>query len=119
MLKFYMRGCGKLSDGAAAASTAPAAAANEYQFNYLPEGLREGEKAAEGKERESRNFFNMDAAAAANRSFSSYKRQSIDEPEPEPIEVSKGKLPPNRYLFGTLYIDTVRTLATTYYSMGR
>merc|ERR1711892_1383865 len=42
MLKFYMRGLGKLQDGKDAPGQAPNDPA-ELQFNYLPEGLRDEE----------------------------------------------------------------------------
>jgi len=116
-LMFYMRGCGKLVEGAGAVP----AVASDYQFNYLPEGLREDEKQEKLPAKGKNNFFNINDAAAANRSFSSYtdRRKSLDEPVPESGEVTKGKLPPNRYLFGTLYIDTVVVNGASYvYEMG-
>ena len=39
MLKFYMRGCGKLQEGREPSSTQPGAP-GDYQFNYSPDGLR-------------------------------------------------------------------------------
>merc|ERR1719319_1770752 len=63
---------------AATGLAAPADPAG-LQFNYLPEGLREEEGAPDGQpNRNGSNFFNMDAAATANRQFSSYKRLSLD-----------------------------------------
>lgn len=119
-LMFYMRGCGKLVEGITGAVPA---VASDYQFNYLPEGLREDENQEQFQtsEKGKNNFFNIDNATAANRSFSSYtdRRKSLDEPVPESGEVAKGKLPPNRYMFGTLYIDTVVHNGASYvYEMG-
>ena len=79
MLKFYMRGLGKLEGKDN--NTGPNDPA-ELQFNYLPEGLRDEENPGtrpNSFKRQESNFFNMEQAAAANRSFSSYKRMSVDD----------------------------------------
>merc|ERR1719410_1597820 len=64
MLKFYMRGLGKLREGKDHSGPAPTDP-SELQFNYLPEGLREEERP--GAKRSESNFFNMEQAAVANR----------------------------------------------------
>ena len=53
----------------------------ELQFNYLPEGLREEESRplVPPQPKVDSNFFNMEQAAMANRSFSSYKRTTLNE----------------------------------------
>merc|ERR1719328_915276 len=93
VLRFYMRGLGKLQEGKGEATTGLAAPTDPsgLQFNYLPEGLREEEgqggvaayQPPSGNQ--GTNFFNMDAAATANRQFSSYKRLSLDDPALEPV----------------------------------
>merc|ERR1719445_2761654 len=122
MLKFYMRGLGKLQDGKDVSGQAPNDPA-ELQFNYLPEGLREEETPAakvNSFKRQESNFFNMEQAAAANRSFSSYKRTSLDDSNLEPVSPdSKGSLSRARYLFGTLYVDTLLFQGSSYvYEIG-
>ena len=136
MLKFYMKGCGKLQEGReATAGTAPAAP-SDYQYNYIPEGLREDEKSTSAEtskdpnaaKKNSNNFFNMDAAASANRNFSSYnniKRLSIDE-EPdadldlEPVspdasaDMMKGGLSKQKYLLGALSLGTLQFKGVSY-----
>ena len=112
MLKFYMRGLGKLQEGKDNTGPGPNDP-SELQFNYLPEGLREDEsgpgQAKQGFKRQESNFFNMEQAAAANRCFSSYKRLSVDDSNLEPVspEGGKGSLARARYLFGTFYVDTL------------
>ena len=117
MLKFYMRGLGKLQEGKDHSGPAPTDP-SELQFNYLPEGLREEERPGPVKRQES-NFFNMEQAAVANRSFSSYKRMSVDE-NLEPVSPdSKGALPRARYLMGTFYVDTLLFQGSSYvYEIG-
>lgn len=128
MLKFYMRGCGKLQEGREASGTQPNAP-GDYQFNYIPEGLRDDEETSGNvaPKKVENNFFNMEAAAVANRSFSSYnKRVSVDEPgmDLEPVspdngEIIKGSLPKKKYLFGTLYIDTLQFRGSNFvYEIG-
>ena len=118
MLKFYMRGLGKLQEGKDNSGPAPTDP-SELQFNYLPDGLREDERPGPGKRQES-NFFNMEQAAAANRSFSSYKRMSVDDNlEPVSPDSSKGGLPRARYLIGTFYVDTLLFQGSSYvYEIG-
>ena len=118
MLKFYMRGLGKLQEGKDHSGPAPTDP-SELQFNYLPEGLREEERPGQVKRPESSNFFNMEQAAVANRSFSSYKRMSVDE-NLEPVSPdSKGALPRARYLMGTFYVDTLLFQGSSYvYEIG-
>ncbi len=156
MLKFYMRGCGRLQEGrdstAAGAAAAQPNAPTDYQFNYLPEGLREDDTslssnaAAEQRRHSTSNFFNMEAAAAANRSLSSYsKRLSLDETrgggggdvdldlEPvSPVDAGellaggppaatqvKGGLPKKKYLLGTLNVETLLYRGSTFvYEIG-
>merc|ERR1719445_2983467 len=117
MLKFYMRGLGKLQEGKDNSGPAPTDP-SELQFNYLPEGLREEERPGPVKRQES-NFFNMEQAAVANRSFSSYKRMSVDE-NLEPVSPdNKGALPRARYLMGTFYVDTLLYQGSSYvYEIG-
>eukprot|EP00092_Neocalanus_flemingeri_P004867 GFUD01005237.1.p1 GENE.GFUD01005237.1~~GFUD01005237.1.p1 ORF type:complete len:1554 (+),score=557.90 GFUD01005237.1:650-4663(+) len=121
MLKFYMRGLGKLQDGKDASGQPPNDPA-ELQFNYLPEGLREEENRPTQPARQESNFFNMEQAAVANRSFSSYKRLSLDEQALSPVSPdssSKGSLPRSKYLFGTFYIDTLLYQGSSYvYELG-
>jgi len=123
MLKFYMRGLGKLQDGKDAPGQAPTDPA-ELQFNYLPEGLREEENRPPQADRmeTTSNFFNMEQAAVANRSFSSYKRLSLDEQALSPVSPdssSKGSLQRSKYLFGTFYIDTLLYQGSSYvYELG-
>merc|ERR1719427_699720 len=121
MLKFYMRGLGKLQDGKDAPGQAPNDPA-ELQFNYLPEGLRDEENRPVQPPRQESNFFNMEQAAAANRSFSSYKRLSLDEQALSPVSPdssSKGSLPRSKYLLGTFYIDTLLYQGSSYvYELG-
>jgi len=121
MLKFYMRGLGKLQDGKDVSGQAPNDPA-ELQFNYLPEGLREEENRPSQPAREESNFFNMEQAAVANRSFSSYKRLSLDEQALSPVSPdssSKGSLVRSKYLFGTFYIDTLLYQGSSYvYELG-
>jgi len=121
MLKFYMRGLGKLQDGKDVSGQAPNDPA-ELQFNYLPEGLREEENKPSQPPRQESNFFNMEQAAVANRSFSSYKRISLDEPGLSPVSPdssSKGSLARSKYLFGTFYIDTLLYQGSSYvYELG-
>merc|ERR1712203_429482 len=79
------------------------------------------------------NFFNMDAAATANRQFSSYKRLSLDDPALEPVSPEHstsfsnpssmgGKtqfLTRQKYLFGTFYVDTLLYNGSNYvYEIG-
>ncbi len=156
MLKFYMRGCGRLQEGRDSTTTGAAAAQpnapTDYQFNYLPEGLREDDTslssnaAAEQRRHSTSNFFNMEAAAAANRSLSSYsKRLSLDESrgggggdvdlDLEPVSpvdagellaggppttaVVKGGLPKKKYLLGTLNVETLLYRGSTFvYEIG-
>lgn len=107
----------------------------ELQFNYLPEGLREEESRppVPPQPKVDSNFFNMEQAAMANRSFSSYKRTSLDE-QLSPVSpeqggnvanignlggMSKGALPRQKYLFGTFYIDTLLYQGSSYvYELG-
>merc|ERR550525_920886 len=122
MLKFYMRGLGKLQEGKDNAGPGPNDP-SELQFNYLPEGLRDDEAPAakvNSFKRQESNFFNMEQAAAANRSFSSYKRTSTDDSNLEPVSPdSKGSLSRARYLFGTLYVDTLLFQGSSYvYEIG-
>merc|ERR1719427_2137320 len=121
MLKFYMRGLGKLQDGKDAPGQAPNDPA-ELQFNYLPEGLRDEENRPVQPPRQESNFFNMEQAAVANRSFSSYKRLSLDEQALTPVSPdssSKGSLARSKYLFGTFYIDTLLYQGSSYvYELG-
>eukprot|EP00090_Calanus_glacialis_P034363 TRINITY_DN5765_c0_g1_i1.p1 TRINITY_DN5765_c0_g1~~TRINITY_DN5765_c0_g1_i1.p1 ORF type:complete len:1490 (+),score=607.25 TRINITY_DN5765_c0_g1_i1:212-4471(+) len=121
MLKFYMRGLGKLQDGKDGPGQAPNDPA-ELQFNYLPEGLREEENRPRQPVRQESNFFNMEQAAVANRSFSSYKRLSLDEQALSPVSPdssSKGSLARSKYLFGTFYIDTLLYQGSSYvYELG-
>ena len=128
MLKFYMRGCGKLQEGREQFTTQPNAP-GDYQFNYLPEGLREDEVNSSHvtPKKTENNFFNMEAAAVANRSFSTYtKRHSVDEPgqdwepvSPDNGEIIKGALPKKKYLFGTMYIDTLQYRGSNFvYEIG-
>ena len=122
MLKFYMRGLGKLREGKDNAGPGPNDP-SELQFNYLPEGLRSDETAGGNPsnfKRQESNFFNMEQAAAANRSFSSYKRMSVDDSSLEPVSPdSKGSLSRARYLFGTLYVDTLLFQGSTFvYEIG-
>jgi len=120
MLKFYMRGLGKLQEGKDNAGPGPNDP-SELQFNYLPDGLRE-EESSGGKpinyKRPESNFFNMEQAAAANRSFSSYK--SREDSNVEPISPdNKGSLSRARYLFGTFYVDTLLFQGSSYvYEIG-
>merc|ERR1719234_729164 len=109
------------------------------QFNYLPEGLREDEGQGAASQPSSggnpTNFFNMDAAATANRQFSSYKRLSLDDPALEPVSPEHsstssfanpssmgGKtqfLARQKYLFGTFYVDTLLYNGSNYvYEIG-
>ena len=133
VLKFYMRGLGREQQGKAEATTGLAAPADPagLQFNYLPEGLREEEGAPDGQPpRNGSNFFNMDAAATANRQFSSYKRLSLDDSALEPVSPehtaftgpAAGKaatLPRQKYLFGTMYVDTLLYQGSSYvYEIG-
>merc|ERR1719439_295129 len=62
----------------------------------------------------------MEQAAAANRSFSSYKRMSVDDSSLEPVSPdSKGSLPRAKYLFGTIYVDTLLFQGSSYvYEIG-
>eukprot|EP00088_Acartia_fossae_P005675 TRINITY_DN1255_c0_g2_i2.p1 TRINITY_DN1255_c0_g2~~TRINITY_DN1255_c0_g2_i2.p1 ORF type:complete len:1840 (-),score=597.38 TRINITY_DN1255_c0_g2_i2:454-5973(-) len=136
MLKFYMKACGKVQEGRDPSAAQPAAP-SDYQYNYLPEGLREDEKSGEGGSgvgggkdplaaKNPNNFFNMDAAAVANRSFSTYshtKRISLDDDEPdidlEPVspdngEIIKGVLPKQKYLLGSLTVDTLQFKGVSY-----
>ena len=143
VLRFYMRGLGKLQEGKGEATTGLAAPADPsgLQFNYLPEGLRE-EEGQQGGGRVAANqplagnptnFFNMDAAATANRQFSSYKRLSLDDPALEPVSPEHsttfsnpssmgGKtqfLTRQKYLFGTFYVDTLLYNGSNYvYEIG-
>jgi len=122
MLKFYMRGLGKLQEGKDNAGPGPNDP-SELQFNYLPEGLRDDEAPAakvNSFKRQESNFFNMEQAAAANRSFSSYKRTSLDDSNLEPVSPdSKGSLSRARYLFGTMYVDTLLFQGSSYvYEIG-
>ena len=123
MLKFYMRGLGKLQEGKHDNTGAAVNDPSEMQFNYLPEGLREETTPAQPSfKRQESNFFNMDQAAAANRSFSSYKRLSVDDSNLEPVspaDGNKGSLPRARYLFGTFYVDTLLFQGSSYvYEIG-
>ena len=150
MLKFYMRGCGRLQEGRDPnAASEKANAPGDYQFNYLPEGLREDERASRSSDRSSRaggldgsrrssasNFFNMEAAAEANRSLSSYsKRRSIDENgdvdlDLEPVSpvdandlgaltIRRAALPTKKYLFGTMHVETLLYRGSTFvYEIG-
>ena len=122
MLKFYMRGLGKLQDGKTENSGQAPNNPAELQFNYLPEGLREEENKPIKPNRPESNFFNMEQAAAANRSFSSYKRLSVDEQNLEPVSPdssSKGTLVRSNYLFGTFYVDTLLYQGSSYvYEIG-
>ena len=45
MLRFYMRGIGKVQEGRDPSLNQPAAP-GDYQFNYIPDGLREDEVAS-------------------------------------------------------------------------
>jgi len=121
MLKFYMRGLGKLQDGKDVSGQVPNDPA-ELQFNYLPEGLREEENKPIQPVRQESNFFNMEQAAVANRSFSSYKRLSLDEQALSPVSPdssSKGSLARSKYLFGTFYVDTLLYQGSSYvYELG-
>jgi len=128
MLRFYMRGIGKVQEGRDPSLNQPAAP-GDYQFNYIPDGLREDEVAssAGGPNRSENNFFNMEAATVANRSFSAYnQRTSIDDPglDLEPVspdngDIIKGALPKKKYLFGTLHIDTIQFRGANYvYEIG-
>jgi len=121
MLKFYMRGLGKLQDGKDLTGQAPNDPA-ELQFNYLPEGLREEENRPSQPTKQESNFFNMEQAAVANRSFSSYKRLSLDDQALSPVSPdssSKGSLARSKYLFGTFYIDTLLYQGSSYvYELG-
>jgi len=128
MLKFYMRGCGKIQEGREPSTNQPGAP-GDYQFNYIPDGLREDEGADQDRpKRVENNFFNIEAATVANRSFSSYnKRGSMDQEagmELEPVspdngEIIKGSLPKKKYLFGTMYIDTITFRGSNYvYEIG-
>ena len=145
VLRFYMRGLGKLQEGKGEATTGLAAPADPsgLQFNYLPEGLREEEGSQGGgggapanqpiNPGNPTNFFNMDAAATANRQFSSYKRLSLDDPALEPVSPEHstsfsnpssmgGKtqlLARQKYLFGTFYVDTLLYNGSNYvYEIG-
>jgi hypothetical protein len=161
MLKFYMRGCGRLQEGRETTNPASGGqggapnAPGDYQFNYLPEGLREDESAGRSsgsgdrkssssgnlldtKRRSSAtNFFNMEAAAEANRSLSSYsKRLSVDDLgdidlDLEPVSPAdpgdlctaasfpKGALPKKKYLFGTIHVETLLYRGSTFvYEIG-
>ena len=136
MLKFYMKGCGKLQEGREATAGNAPAAPSDYQYNYIPEGLREDEKSTSAEtnkdpnaaRKSSNNFFNMDAAASANRNFSSYnniKRLSVDE-EPdadldlEPVspdaagDIMKGGLSKQKYLLGALSLGTLQFKGVSY-----
>ena len=122
MLKFYMRGLGKLQEGKDNTGPGPNDP-SELQFNYLPEGLRD-EEVSGGKpinfKRQESNFFNMEQAAAANRSFSSYtKRMSVDD-QLEPVSPDNaGSILRAKYLFGTLYVDTLLFQGSSYvYEIG-
>ena len=62
---------------------------------------------------------NVEQAAVANRSFSSYKRLSLDEQTLSPGSSSKGSLQRSKYLFGTFYIDTLLYQGSSYvYELG-
>ena len=85
------------------------------------QGLREDEKSGDGAgkvaaaTKNPNNFFNMEAASAANKMFSSYnnvKRMSLDEEveDLEPVspdngDIIRGVLPKQKYLLGSLTID--------------
>ena len=142
VLRFYMRGLGKVQEGKGEATTGLAAPTDPsgLQFNYLPEGLREeegqggsGVAANQPPSGNPTNFFNMDAAATANRQFSSYKRLSLDDPALEPVSPEHstsfsnpssmgGKtqfLARQKYLFGTFYVDTLLYNGSNYvYEIG-
>ena len=135
-------GLGKVQEGKGEATTGLAAPVDPsaMQFNYLPEGLREDEgsvaanQGALGSAGNPTNFFNMDAAATANRQFSSYKRLSLDDPALEPVSPEHstnsftnpssmgGKtqfLARQKYLFGTFYVDTLLYNGSNYvYEIG-
>ena len=136
-----MRGLGKVQEGKGAATTGLAAPTDPsgLQFNYLPEGLREeeGQGGVAANQppsgNQGTNFFNMDAAATANRQFSSYKRLSLDDPALEPVSPEHstsfsnpssmgGKtqfLTRQKYLFGTFYVDTLLYNGSNYvYEIG-
>ena len=109
MLKFY-----KFQDAPGQAPTDPA----EFEFNYLPEGLKEEEHRPPQADR-MESTINVEQAAVANRSFSSYKRLSLDEQTLSPGSSSKGSLQRSKYLFGTFYIDTLLYQGSSYvYELG-
>ena len=79
-------GLGKLQEGRENTGNQQPTAPSDYQFNYLPEGLREDEKSGEGggksagaksSKSSTNNFFNMDAASEANKMFSSYNNVKV------------------------------------------
>jgi len=145
MLKFYLKGLGKLGGEKDNSGVQILSDPQELRFNYLPEGLREteevrptaqtGQAAGARPDVKGSNFFNMEQAAVANRSFSSYTRTSLDEQlspvSPDrsapPIGASLGTLNQGhvgqilrqKYLFGTFYVDTLLYQGSSYvYELG-
>jgi len=140
VLKFYQKGCGKLAENETRKSSLPPNQYDhrksnvpppQYQFNNMrPDGPREENRRDMGRgglssrgegpftrggglpqrgggppqRGPSSNFFSMEAAAELNRSL---------DCDAEP------GLPPARYMFGTLYINTVIHQGSSYvYEMG-
>jgi len=155
MLKFYLKGLGKLGAGEKGDSGVQIISdPQELRFNYLPEGLRETEETRPSSqagttggrpEKPVNNFFNMEQAAQANRSFSSYTRTSLDEqlspvsPESGAVQGQGGSMhnmgiplamggtqqphggniQRQKYLFGTFYVDTLLYQGSSYvYELG-
>ncbi len=89
-MKRRYSGLGKLQEGRENSGNQQPTNPSDYQFNYLPEGLREDEKTGEGGGKSAsgaggksaktsvNNFFNMDAASEANKMFSSYNNVKVN-----------------------------------------